>query len=75
MGPLFQFITLSDHLLFHSLFQKQTLYNFVAQLTVATNLNVSSSKRTETQRSLMVSPLTKILGKRPYLKNDHLIKH
>ena len=45
MGPPFQFITLSDHLLFHSVFLKQTLYNFVAQRTVATNLTVSSSKR------------------------------
>ena len=37
-------ITLSDHL-FHSLFKIQTLYNFVAQRTVATNLIVSSSKQ------------------------------
>ena len=32
MGPPFQLITLSDHLVFHSLFKIQTLYNFVAQL-------------------------------------------
>ena len=45
MGPPFQLITLSDHLLFYSFFKKQTLYNFVAQRTVATNLIVSSSKQ------------------------------
>ena len=38
-------ITLSDHLFFHSLFKIQTLNNFVAQRTVATNIIVSSSKQ------------------------------
>ena len=37
--------SLSDHLSFHSLFKKQTHYNFVAQRIVATNLIVSSSKQ------------------------------
>ena len=45
MGPPFQLVTHSDHLLFLSLLKKQNVYFFVAQPTVATNLIVSSSKQ------------------------------